>query len=64
MDSFAALRVGTAFETLLLAPVLQTIFAEADVVGAYGVTLVAGELAAHDAHGFAAAVAGALERRR
>jgi hypothetical protein len=64
VDSSAGLRVGAAFESILLAPLLEALFPGADALGAYGATLMAVEVASHDRPGFAGLVAAALQGDR
>jgi hypothetical protein len=62
VDSVTARRAGEAIETLLLAPMLRPMIAGAGMLGDYELDLLAGEIARHDAHGFAALIASRLER--
>jgi len=57
----ATQRVGAAFESLLLAEMLEPLAKENDAFGDYGVTVVAQSIAAHDTHGFAALIAKRLD---
>ncbi|MBV8117237.1 MAG: hypothetical protein JOY69_00810 [Candidatus Eremiobacteraeota bacterium] len=58
MDS-SGLRAGAAFESIVLAPIVRSMFPEADVLGNYGATLLAGEIAERDS-AFSRAIAAAL----
>lgn len=63
MDSIARAQVASAFEALLLVPVLRRAFAGADALGDFGVDLLAREIASKGDGRFAQLVAGEMERR-
>jgi hypothetical protein len=64
VDSSASAQVGKAFESMLLAPMLRPMLPDSNVLGAYGLDLLARDIAAHDRYGFARAIAAALESRK
>jgi hypothetical protein len=64
MDSAAARRVGEIFESRLLVPILAPMIGGSNDLGTYELDLIAGEIARHDRHGFAALVAAQLEAPR
>jgi hypothetical protein len=49
---------------MLLAPMLRPMLPDSNVLGAYGLDLLARDIAAHDRYGFARAIAAALESRK
>jgi hypothetical protein len=57
----AARQAGIALEAMLLAPILRPMLGDAGGLGDYGLQIVAQEVAARDAHGFAALIAARLE---
>jgi hypothetical protein len=63
VDSVTARRAGELIETMLLAPILRPIVADAPMLGDYEVDLLAREMAHHDASAFATLIAARLERR-
>jgi hypothetical protein len=60
VDSATALRVGEAFASVLLAPILQPMIGGSDELGSYELDLMAREVARDDRSGFAAIVAAQL----
>jgi len=64
VDSGTALRVGEAFESMLLAPILRPIIGGSDELGLYELDLMAREVARDDRNGFAALVAAQLRDPR
>ena len=64
MDNATALRIGEAFESMLLAPMLQPIVAGSAELGSYELDLMARAVARHDRSGFAALVAAQLRPAR
>ncbi|MGA8534968.1 MAG: hypothetical protein WB615_12745 [Candidatus Tumulicola sp.] len=64
MDRAANFQVGAGFESLLLAPMLRSLFPAAGVLGGDGLELVAREIAAHDGSGFADVIAAQLEPKQ
>jgi hypothetical protein len=62
VDSADSVRAGTAFEALLLAPMLRPMLPETDAFGEYGLDLLARDIAAHDPRGFAAVFAAEVDK--
>jgi hypothetical protein len=61
VDNFAAQRVATMLEGMLLAPMLRPMVTAAGVAGDYELGLLAQEIARKDSHGFAALIADRLQ---
>ena len=64
MDSVTARRAGELIEAMLLAPLLRPMITGAGMLGDYELSLLAQEIARHDARGFAVSIAAGLEKSR
>lgn len=64
VDSLTARRAGEMLEAMLLTPILRPMIAGAGTLGDYELDMLAHEIAARDAGGFAALIASRLENAR